>query len=78
MLTSREKRVNVEHSHKNCAPADKRIGLCKNCGHKISLCWRNFTASIECSKCNYINEFLNSQQPVSVHQKNSSADMGAH
>ena len=39
-------------------------GLCIGCGHKVSLCGRPFTADIECSKCNSINKFRNSQQPV--------------
>jgi hypothetical protein len=48
--------------------AEKRsesTGLCKNCGNKITFCGRPFNADIKCSKCNNINQFLMSQQPVS-------------
>jgi hypothetical protein len=41
-------------------------GLCMNCGRKITLCGRPFTADIICRKCKCINHFVMSQQPISV------------
>ena len=66
MRSSREKSDNAEHRERNCANRDGAIGMCVNCGHRISLCGRRFTADIECNKCLYINEFRNSQQPISA------------
>lgn len=66
MITSRKKSVNVSHRPENYAKANKSVGLCKSCGHKITLCCRNFTADIEFLKCHNINEVRSSQQPVSV------------
>lgn len=43
------------------------IGMCINCGKKITLCGKPFTAQIPCHKCLYINVFTESQQPVSGH-----------
>jgi len=40
-------------------------GLCKKCGNKITFCGRPFTADIKCCKCNIINQFRMTQQPVS-------------
>jgi hypothetical protein len=41
------------------------IGMCLNCGRRITLCGKPFTADIQCSKCLYINAFVDSQQPIS-------------
>ncbi len=41
------------------------IGTCLRCGHRQTLCGLPFTADIKCGKCLYINEFRDSQQPVS-------------
>lgn len=43
------------------------IGLCPNCGRRLTLCGKPFSAVIPCGKCLYINEFRESQQPVSGH-----------
>jgi hypothetical protein len=43
------------------------IGLCLNCGVRITLCGKPFTADIPCCKCLYINVFQESRQPVSGH-----------
>jgi hypothetical protein len=46
--------------------ADAAIGMCLVCSHRITLCGKPFTADIECSKCNTINQFRDSQQPVTT------------
>ncbi len=46
--------------------ADKAVGLCLSCSHRITLCGKPFTADIECSKCHTINNFRDSQQPVAT------------
>lgn len=43
------------------------IGLCINCGHRVTFCGKPFTAQIPCGKCLFINKFENSQQPVGGH-----------
>jgi hypothetical protein len=78
MNTSTEKSANAGHSTQNCATRDDAVGLCANCGHKISVCGRPFTADIECSKCHVINEFVRSQQPVSVRGAVCNADESNH
>jgi hypothetical protein len=45
------------------------IGLCINCGHRVTLCGRPFTAEIECRNCKKINVFIESQQPVAIRDK---------
>ena len=40
------------------------IGMCINCGRRITLCGKPFSAEIPCHKCLYINVFKDSQQPV--------------
>jgi hypothetical protein len=52
---------------KTAAGEDKDVSICLNCGRKLTLCGRPFTASIPCSKCLYINEFDDSQRPISGH-----------
>ena len=42
------------------------LGMCLNCGTRLTLCGRPFTAEIQCSKCCYINIFQCSKQPVSA------------
>jgi hypothetical protein len=42
----------------------KSIGLCLNCGHRVTLCGMPFSAEITCNKCLFINVFQDSQQPV--------------
>lgn len=42
-------------------------GLCINCGNRLTLCGRPFTADVKCIKCNHINHFEMSQQPTSSH-----------
>ena len=46
----------------------RATGLCLRCRHKITLCGKPFTATIRCNKCLYINEFVDSQQPVTGHE----------
>ena len=46
--------------------ADPAVGLCLCCSHRITLCGKPFTADIECSKCHTINNFRDSQQPVTT------------
>jgi len=46
----------------------KATGMCLRCGHKITFAGAPFTAEIKCHKCNYINTFEDSQQPVSGRQ----------
>ena len=48
---------------------DASVGLCLSCSRRITLCGKPFTADIECSKCHYINEFRESQQPVSGYHR---------
>lgn len=49
----------------NCGrKPDHAIGLCVNCGHRVTLCGKPFTADVECANCRVINHFRNSQQPV--------------
>jgi hypothetical protein len=72
MRSSTKKSSNASTGVKNRHVYDSAVGLCKNCGHRISLCGRQFTADIECCKCNYINEFRNSQQPISVRSQDCS------
>ena len=43
------------------------IGLCAKCGHKMTFCGKPFTAEIPCSKCMFINIFIESKQPVGGH-----------
>lgn len=78
MRSSREKSGNAGHRTGNCANRDAAVGMCANCGHRISVCGRTFTADIECNKCKYINEFRCSQQPVSVRQMNSNVENVVH
>lgn len=65
MTLSREKRTEPVHSATVGRKRAAATGLCINCGNKITLCGRPFTADVKCSKCNHINSFLMSQQPVS-------------
>jgi DNA-directed RNA polymerase subunit RPC12/RpoP len=46
--------------------SDRRVGICLGCGRKLTFCGSPFTADIECPKCNYINVFVESQQPMGV------------
>ena len=43
------------------------IGVCLNCGKRITFCGKPFTADIVCYKCLYINVFLDSRQATSGH-----------
>jgi hypothetical protein len=45
---------------------DPDIGVCLNCGHKLTLCGSPFTADVVCGNCNKLNKFVDSKQPVSV------------
>lgn len=55
------------YGHQARANDAKYIGVCINCGKKITLCGKPFTAQIPCHKCLYINLFQESQQPVAGH-----------
>jgi hypothetical protein len=63
---------NVNHyPNKERGEGVKRItrrestGLCLGCGGKLTFCGVPFTADILCRKCNTINVYKDSQQPVS-------------
>jgi len=45
---------------------DPDVGMCLNCGRKLTLCGIPFTLDVVCSKCSSINHFYNSEQPVRV------------
>ena len=47
------------------------IGMCLNCGKRLTLCGRPFSAEIQCSKCLYINVFRNSQKPIEMRPPDS-------
>jgi hypothetical protein len=38
---------------------DTAIGLCINCGHRVTLCGIPFTADVQCANCLVINHFRN-------------------
>lgn len=65
--TSSNSAVNSGISGRKGSKSDKSIGLCLNCGRRITLCGRPFTADVKCNKCKYINHFEMSQQPVTCH-----------
>jgi hypothetical protein len=41
-------------------------GDCLQCGYRLSVCGRPFTADIQCPKCNTVNAYVESYQPVTV------------
>ena len=46
--------------------SDPDVGVCLSCGHRLTLCGAPFTADVVCCKCNKMNSFVESKQPVSV------------
>jgi hypothetical protein len=54
----------VEPNGLGCT-ADPAVGMCLRCGRRLTLCGAPFTGEITCRKCNYINIYNESQQPVS-------------
>ena len=65
MTLSRTKRTKRVHSSTVSQKRAAATGLCINCGNRITLCGRPFTAEVRCCKCHHINIFDMSQQPVS-------------
>lgn len=41
-------------------------GYCLECGYRLSVCGRPFTADLDCSKCGAINRYIESYQPFTV------------
>lgn len=56
----------VEFSAIDSIISDPDVGVCLNCGHKLTLCGSPFTADVVCGNCNKLNKFYNSKQPVSI------------
>lgn len=52
--------------HVSVSTSDGNAGLCLVCSRKLTLCGVPFTLDVICSKCNHINHFVESKQPVSV------------
>jgi hypothetical protein len=42
------------------------VGLCLNCGRRLTLCGEPFTLEIQCAKCFRINVYIDSIRPVSL------------
>lgn len=61
---SRDERLVVDFLGKTKESVDLDFGLCLNCSHKLTLCGKPFTADVICVKCNYMNHFVSSKQPV--------------
>lgn len=47
-------------------PKSADIGFCLGCGARISRCGRPFSDAIRCHKCNALNIYEDSQQPVRI------------
>lgn len=56
----------VENREESLVGNDGDVGLCLGCGHRLTLCGAPFTADVVCCKCNKLNKFVESKQPVSI------------
>ncbi len=74
MTLSRDKTPDSVRSEKISRKRLQATGLCINCGNKVTLCGRPFTADIRCNNCHVINHFEMSQQPVSFRTMDSNAN----
>ena len=60
-------RIDADRDPRSRAFGDP-IGRCLSCGHRLTLCGTAFSARIRCAKCNKINVYQDSQQPVRLAQ----------
>jgi hypothetical protein len=63
---STSKNTLVDFSTNIVQNTDPDVGMCLSCSHKLTLCGIPFTADVVCCKCNKINSFIDSRQPVFV------------
>lgn len=52
------------HTRRGLVRKASCIGMCRNCGHRLTFCGKEFTAEIPCANCLYINIYKDSRQPV--------------
>ncbi len=45
------------------------VGMCLGCGERLTLCGVQFTLDVHCDKCNSINVYIDSQQPLALRQQ---------
>jgi hypothetical protein len=45
-------------------PSSSKIGMCINCGKRVSYCGKPFSAEIACPHCGAVNVYEDSQQPI--------------
>jgi hypothetical protein len=67
MDTPQENAANAPKRRLGRAWKTPALGMCLQCGQKLTFCGKPFSAEIPCAKCLYINIYENSQQPVSGH-----------